>query len=483
MSDQAVPDPLVPELAAAIGADRVRTDPVELALFRRDASTFDQGTAAVVATPTSREQVQAVVAACARHGRPFIARGGGTGLAGGAVPVGSQPVVIALAKMDRVLSVDADARVAWVEPGVLNLDLSRSLARWGLHFAPDPSSQQSCTIGGNVANNSGGPHCLSYGVTNAHILAVELVLPDGRRTVIGDLGGDPVGYDLRGVVVGSEGMLGVVTAVAVRLTPNPPAVKTMLAAFATMRDAAATVTAIIGAGLVPAAIEIMDRNAISIVEAFVGAGYPLDAAAVALIEVDGLPDGVEAATAAIGLLANDHGATSVRIAADEAERALLWKGRKAAFGAVARLEPDYYLHDTVVPRTRLVEVLDRVYEIAERHQLTVVNVFHAGDGNLHPILAYDRRVPGQTERVHAAGAEIVQASLAAGGVLSGEHGIGIEKRDYMGLQFSTVDLEHQHRLRCAFDAAGIANPGKVLPTGASCAEVQHLPRTPEGVWG
>jgi glycolate oxidase len=476
-------DPLVTDLVAAVGPGRVRTDPIELALFRRDASTFDQGAAAVVVTPTSRAEVQAVVGACARHRRPFIARGGGTGLAGGAVPLGSAPVVIALAQMDRVLSVDADARVAWVEPGVLNLDLSRHLAPWGLHFAPDPSSQQSCTLGGNVANNSGGPHCLSYGVTNAHVLAVELVLPDGRRTVVGDLGGDPAGYDLRGVVVGSEGMLGVVTAVAVRLTPNPPAVKTMLAAFASMREAAATVTSTIAAGMVPAAIEVMDRNAISIVEDFVGAGYPRDAAAVALIEVDGLPDGVEAVVGAISTIATANGATSVRVAADEAERALLWKGRKAAFGAVARLEPDYYLHDTVVPRTRLVEVLDRVYEIAGHHGLTVVNVFHAGDGNLHPILAYDRRRPGETERVHAAGAEIVQASLDAGGVLSGEHGIGIEKRDYMGLLFSAVDLDHQQRLHCAFDPDGIANPGKVLPTGASCAEVQHLGSVPDGVWG
>jgi glycolate oxidase len=476
-------DPLVTDLAAALGTDRVRTDPIELALFRRDASTFDTGAAAVVVAPTSRDQVATVLALCARHGRPFIARGGGTGLAGGAVPLGTRPVVVALAQLDRVLSVDVDARVAWVEPGVLNLDLSRHLAPWGLHFAPDPSSQQSCTLGGNVANNSGGPHCLSYGVTNAHVLAVELALPDGRRTMIGDLGGDSVGYDLRGAVVGSEGMMGIVTAVAVRLTPNPPAVKTLLASFASMRDAAASVTAIIASGLVPAAVEIMDRNAIAIVEDFVGAGYPRDAAAVALVEVDGLPDGVEAAAGRVAAIATDHGATGVRVAADDAERALLWKGRKAAFGAVARLEPDYYLHDTVVPRTRLVEVLDRVYEIAARHELTVVNVFHAGDGNLHPILAYDRRRPGESERVHAAGAEIVQASLDAGGVLSGEHGIGIEKRDYMGLLFSAVDLDHQQRLRCAFDPDGIANPGKVLPTGASCAEIQHLRHVPEGVWG
>ena len=476
-------DPLVAELTAVVGADRVRTDPVELALFRKDASTFDTGAAAVVVMPAARHQVAPVVAACARHRRPFIARGGGTGLAGGSVPLGADPVVIALTQLDQVLSVDAAARVAWVEPGILNLDLSRHLARWGLHFAPDPSSQQTSTLGGNVANNSGGPHCLTYGVTNAHILAVELVLPDGRTTVVGDLGGDPCGYDLRGVVVGSEGMLGIVTAVAVRLTPNPPAVTTMLAAFSSMRDAAATVTSIIAAGMVPAAIEIMDRNAISIVEDFVGAGYPRDAAAVALIEVDGLPDGVDAAARQVADIANGHQATSVRVAADDAERALLWKGRKAAFGAVARLKPDYYLHDTVVPRTRLVEVLDRVYEIAERHQLTVINVFHAGDGNLHPILAYDRRRPGMAERVHAAGAEIVQASLDVGGVLSGEHGIGIEKRDYMGLLFSAVDLDHQDRLREAFDPDRIANPGKVLPTGASCAEAQQLRHVPEGVWG
>jgi glycolate oxidase len=473
-------DQLVEALVEALGdASLVRTEPLELSLYDRDGSLYQDGHAPVACFPLDTSGVAAVVSICAELGQPFVARGSGTGLSGGAVPVG-EPLVIVLTKMDEVLEVDLEDRVAWVQPGVLNLDLSRSLEPHGLHFAPDPSSQQVCSIGGNVANNSGGPHCLAYGVTSAHVLAIEVVLPDGSVELLGGLDSDPPGYDLRGVFVGSEGTLGIATRVAVRLTSNPPAVKTILIDFMSTTAGAHAVSAIIAEGLVPAALEMMDGPAVEMIEQFVHAGYPTDAAAVLLVEVDGLHAGVEAATETVRRVCMAGGARSVRVAESEAERQLLWKGRKAAFGAIARIEPDYYLHDTVVPRARLVEVLESVYEIAARHDLKVVNVFHAGDGNLHPILAFDSRQQGVTERVRAASTEIVEVSLAAGGVLSGEHGIGIEKRDFMPLLFAPVDLEAQDRLRGCFDPRGLANPAKVIPSGSRCGDFAQA--VPDGAW-
>jgi len=411
---------------------------------------------------------------------PFVARGSGTGLAGGAVPLDGS-IVVALTKMDAIVSVDEINRTAWVQPGVLNLDLSRRLAHLGVHFAPDPSSQQTCSIGGNVANNSGGPHCLAEGVTNAHVLAVKVVLPNGTVTVLGGEDPEPAGYDLRGVFVGSEGMLGITTEVCVRLTQDYPDVRTLLMDFDRVEDGAATVSGIIASGMVPAAIEMMDRLCLEAVEAYIHAGLPVGSAAALLVEVVGLPHDVSSQVERIVAIADQHAVNTVRFAQDDAERALLWKGRKSAFGAIANIQPDYYLHDTVVPRSKLPEVLAEVYEIAARHEIQVLNVFHAGDGNLHPLLVYDARVPGTTERVHAAGREIVEASVAAGGALSGEHGIGLEKRDYMGLMFSEVDLAAQNALRCAFDPQMRANPGKVLPSPATCAEINHV-HVPEGAW-
>ena len=471
---------LVADLRRAVGVDAVHAHALDRALYARDASTIDVGVAAAVCFPTDTAGVAACVLAARRHGRPFVARGSGTGLAGGAVPLDGA-VVISTTRMNAIRSVDVDQRVAWVEPGVINLDLTRALLAHGVHFAPDPSSQQACSIGGNVANNAGGPHCLAYGVTSAHVLALEVVLPDATVSVLGpaDGVGEVPGLDLRGAFVGSEGTFGIATAVAVRLTPNPPAVQTMLVDFARVEDAAAAVSAVIAAGVVPAALEMMDARITQAVEDFVHAGFPTDAAAVLLVEVDGLPGGVAADAALVAEVVSAHGARTVRVAADEAERALLWKGRKTAFGAVARILPNYYLHDTVVPRSKLVEVLTEIYAIADRHDLLVMNVFHAGDGNLHPLLVFDARVPGTLDRVHAAGAEIVAASLAAGGVLSGEHGIGLEKRDFMGLLFGPDDLDAQARLRAAFDPDGLANPAKVLPAGSRCADLQHVP---DGVW-
>ncbi len=470
---------LVRDLGGALAPERVRAEPAELGLYGRDASIM-VGRAGVVCFPLTTDEVASAVRIARAHGRPFVPRGSGTGLAGGATPAGDiPPVVIVTTKMNRILEVDADARYAWVEPGVLNLDLTRAVTPLGLHFAPDPSSQQSCSVGGNVANNSGGPHCLLHGVTTAHVLALEVVLPDGSVTVLGGLDPDPSGYDLRGAFVGSEGTMGIATRIAVRLTPLPPAVVTLLADFATVEAAAATVSGIIAEGIVPAALEMMDAKITQAVEAYVHAGFPTDAAAVLLVEVDGLAAGVSAAADAVTAVARGHGARAVRVAADPAERALLWKGRKSAFGAVARIAPNYYLHDTVVPRTRLVEVLTRVYEIAEAHDLMMGNVFHAGDGNLHPLIVFDKREPGIMERVMAAGRAIIEACVDAGGMLSGEHGIGLEKRDYMGLVFSDDDLATQAWLRDTFDPDGCCNPWKVLPSGARCGDLQQLP---PGAW-
>ncbi len=464
-------------LRNALTADRVRTGSTELGLYRRDASNID-GAASVVCFPETTAEVREVVNIAVRHGVPFVARGSGTGLAGGATPLDGA-IVIALTKMNRIISVDPLNRLAWVEPGVLNLDLTRAVAAHGLHFAPDPSSQQSCSIGGNVANNSGGPHCLADGVTTAHVLAAEVVLPDGDVVVLGSEGGEPDGYDLRGAFVGSEGMCGIATRICVRLTQNPPDVRTMLFDYSTVEDGAQTVSAIIAAGMVPAALEMMDQLCVQAVEEYIHAGLPTDAAAVLLVEVAGPPNGVADEVERIVAIARAHGCRTVRVAQDEAERALIWKGRKTAFGAVARIKPNYYLHDTVVPRRALPAVLRQVYEIADRHGILVMNVFHAGDGNLHPLLVFDKREPGMMEKVHAAGDEIVRVCVAAGGVLSGEHGIGLEKRDLMPLMFGPADLAAQAALRAAFDTTGLANPMKVLPSPASCGDSHHVP---EGTW-
>ncbi|MDA8309956.1 MAG: FAD-binding protein [Actinomycetota bacterium] len=472
---------VVAALRAALEPDRVRDDDAERALLAHDASVFAGGAAGPVCFPTSTEEVQAIVRIAVAHTRAVVPRGAGTGLSGGAIPLG-RPVIVVTTKMNRILEVDLDDRVAWVEPGVVNLDLTKRLHALGFHFAPDPSSQQACTIGGNVANNSGGPHCLAEGVTSQHVLALDVVLPDGEVVRLGDLDAEPLGYDLRGAFVGGEGTLGIATRIAVRISKDPPAVRTLLLGFDTMEAAATTVGKIVAAGIVPAAMEVMDHAITVAVENFVHAGYPLDARAVLLIEVCGLEAGTELDCERVVEIGRANGATSLKSAASDEERALLWKGRKTAFGAVAQLAPAYYLHDTVVPRAALPSVLGAVYEIAGRHDLLVVNVFHAGDGNLHPLLLFDTREPGVLERVHAAAREIVEISLAAGGVLSGEHGVGVEKRDYMPLQFAEVDLDHQNRLRRAFDPACRANPGKVLPAGHSCADIQALERIPAGVW-
>ncbi|GIV00348.1 MAG: FAD-binding protein [Actinomycetota bacterium] len=476
-------------LASALGPDRVLSDPLSLALYARDASMVEGG-CALVALPRSVEEVVACVKVAAEHGLAVVPRGSGTGLAGGATPIGDALVVVTT-KMDRILEIRPEDRLAWVEPGVRNLDLANALAPYGFTYAPDPSSQQTCSIGGNVNTNAGGPHCLAYGVTANHVLALDLVLPDGRVARLGSEAPEAPGYDLRGAVIGSEGTLGIVVAVCVRLTPLPPALRTMLFDFETVEDCAATVSAIIASGVVPAAMEMMDRGIVVAAERFAHAGYPTDAAAILIVEVDGTHGAVEAQARAVEAAARAHRCRSVRVARDEAERALIWKGRKSAFGAVAQIAPHYHLHDCVVPRTKLVEVLAGIYAIAERYDLVITNVFHAGDGNLHPLLSFDRRIPGTLERVLRASEEIVRLCVEAGGALSGEHGIGLEKREFMPLVFGAEDLAAQACLRAAFDPDGRMNPRKVLPEGARCGDfamvrgadaAEAAASLPEGAW-
>lgn len=469
---------LANQLRAVLGPDRLLEEPIERYLYGTD-SSVERGEAALVAFPVSTAEVAACVKLAAQYGTPIVARGAGTGLAGGAVPI-EPALVLSMTKMHDI-EVDEANRTAWVGPGVINLDLSKQVAGLGLHFAPDPSSQSICTIGGNVANNSGGPHCLADGTTVDHVLGLEMVTAQGDVVHVGGAAPDPLGLDLRGVIVGSEGTLGIVTRVLVRLTPNPPDVRTILAVFASVEDAAATVSGIIARGLVPAALEMMDQRMIEAVENFVKAGLPTHAAAILLAEVAGHPAAVEEEARIVDEVARANRASEVQIAETTEEREVLWKARKSAFGAVAQAAPDYYLHDAVVPRTRLVEVMTKTYEIADRYGITMMNVFHAGDGNLHPLMAFDASQPGMLEKVHAAGSEIVEACVAAGGVLSGEHGVGMEKRDLMHLMFSESDLDGQARLREAFDPRGLFNPGKILPEGSRCFDLGARP-IPEDVW-
>jgi glycolate oxidase len=463
---------LIDELIGIVGESRVRHHPLDLAVFAKDAGVTS-GTALAVAIPGSTEEVAACVKAARRHGVPIVPRGAGTGLAGGAVAIESG-LLIVLTRLNEIHEVDEVGRTAWVGPGLINLDLSVDLADRGLHFAPDPSSQQASTIGGNVATNAGGPHCLADGTTVAHVLAAEFVTADGDVVMVGDEIPDAPGLDLRSVVVGSEGTLGIVTKVLVRLMQNPPDAATILLGFSTIEDAANTVSEIIASGFIPAALEMMDQAMVIAVENFVHAGYPTDAAAVLLVEVTGTPESVHDAVRTVRAVSEANEASLIRVATDDEERALLWKGRKSAFGAVAQEAPDYYLHDTVVPRTKLVEVLSAIYDIAATHELTMLNVFHAGDGNLHPLMAFDADEPGKLEQVRSAADQMARVSLDAGGSLSGEHGIGIEKRDLMSLVFTDVDLDAQARIREAFDPDDVMNPGKVLPTGSRCFDASGM---------
>ena len=460
---------LISALEAIVGKEACLSRPEELFVYECDGLTLHVGRPVAVVLPRSSAEVQRIVLTCREFGVPFVPRGAGTGLSGGALA--SEGVVIECSRMNRILEIDVENRFAVVEPGVVNIALSRAIEGHGLFYAPDPSSQNACTIGGNVAENSGGPHTLKYGTTTNHVLAVQLVLPDGKIAELGSPTGFSPGYDLVGAVVGSEGTLGIVTRATVRLCQIPERVETLLAIFPGIVQACRAVGGIIRSGLVPAALEILDQRTIAAVEASVyAAGLPLDAGAVLIVELDGPAVALDLEVERVRNAASEAGATRVDIARDDLERKRFWKARKGAFGAMGRLAPDLYVHDAVVPRSVLPEVLEEVCAIGDRYGLKLSNVFHAGDGNLHPNISFDRRDPDELERVLAAGKEILELCVRMGGVITGEHGIGTEKSEFIGLVFGAADLDAMRRLRNAFNPDGVCNPGKIFPTTRFCVE-------------
>jgi glycolate oxidase len=479
--DQAAPRSLAlaGRLRAAIGAAKVLTEPAQLRTYECDGLEAFRVRPGVVVLAEHRDDVVTTVKLCADAGIPFVARGSGTGLSGGAVPV-AEGVLIVLSRLRRILAVDPDNARMRVEPGVINLWVTREAAPHDQAYAPDPSSQQVCSIGGNVAENSGGAHCLKYGFTVNHVMGAEVVLPDGEVVHLGGSAPEHPGYDLLGAFVGSEGTLGVTTEVTVRLIRVPESVQTMLVGFHSVADAAGAVSDIIAAGIVPAAIEMMDALAIEAAEAAVRCGYPGGAAAVLVIELDGPRVEVDEQFDQVARLVEARHAFETRIASDAEERALMWKGRKSAFAAVGRISPSYYVQDGVIPRTRLPEVLADIGEIAERAGLRVANVFHAGDGNLHPLILFDDTVPGAPEAAEEVGFAILDLCIEKGGSITGEHGVGLEKKSKMAEQFTVEDLDTMQLVRCAFDPAALANPGKLFPTPRLCGE-RPGPRTADTV--
>ena len=472
---------LLAALREIVGPEACLARPEDLLVYEADGLTVHGARPSAIVLPRDKMEIARVVRACRANKVPFVPRGAGTGLSGGAIALESG-VVIECSRMNRILRIDPENRVAVVEPGVVNAELSKAAARHGLLYAPDPSSQMACTLGGNVAENSGGPHTLKYGTTTDHVLALELVLPDGEIVRVGAASGFPAGYDLVGAVVGGEGTLGVVSEITLRLCPIPERAETLLGIFADVVSACRAVGAIIVSGMVPAALEIVDRRTIAAVEASVyAAGLPTDAGAVLLVELDGPAPAVARQVERVRKLAAQAGAREVHVARDAEERQRFWRARKGAFGAMGRLAPDLYVHDAVVPRSKLPEILERVCEIGDRHGLRLSNVFHAGDGNLHPNISFDRRDADELRRVVAAGEEILRVCVEAGGVISGEHGIGTEKRAYLPMVFSDADLGAMCRLRAAFDPEGVCNPGKIFPTTRFCMEANPKARGYERV--
>ena len=466
---------LVEQLTRIVGPAGVLASPSDLVVYECDGYTIEKNKPDVVVFPTTTEQIVAIVNVCIQHNVPFIPRGAGTSLAGGCLPVGGG-VMIALTRMKRILDVDFRDRFAVVDPGVVNVWLTNQLKKGGYHYAPDPSSQGACTIGGNVATNSGGPHTLKYGVTVNHVLGVEMVLPDGRVVTTGGPVEDMPGYDLTGLIVGSEGTFGIASKTWVRITRNPEAYRTLLGVFETVDDATNAISDIIGAGIIPGALEMLDQLILKAVEEAFHFGFPLDAGAVLIMEVDGLDAGLDQDAERIAALAMKNGAREVRRANTEAERLLLWKSRKQAFGAIGRLSPSYCTQDGVVPRSKLPHILRVITAIGVKHDLRIANVFHAGDGNIHPILLFDERDPDQVRRVMEASHEILDECINVGGSVTGEHGIGVEKIDFMPKLFSPTDLAMMLRLRMAFNPDSRCSPRKMLPTAGACIEQSHVAR-------
>jgi len=476
-----IPTRLIDALRRLLGPRFVLVAKEDVVVYEQDGS-FLSVMPEVVVLPNSTEEVAAVVRLAAEAGVPVVPRGSGTGLAGGAVPA-EGGVVISLARMNRILEVDLENRVAVLEPGVVNLDVTKAVAPRGLFYAPDPSSQAACSIGGNVANNSGGPHTLAYGVTTNHVLGVDIVLSDGTLARVGGPVRDTPGYDLLGLIVGSEGTLGIVTRVIVRLMGARETVGTLLAIFDDFNAATQSVTDVTAAGIIPAALEMMDNVTIQAIERGSPVGLPLDAEAVLLMEVEGLQEHVDEAVARLRAISERNGARRVQVAADAAQRAALWKARKTAFGAMGTLAPNYYVQDGVVPRSRLPEIMRRVREVAKTHHVLIANVFHAGDGNLHPNILFDIRKEGELDRVIQAGEAILKACVEVGGSLTGEHGIGLEKKAYLPWLFGEADLAAMEDVKRAFDPENRFNPAKMFPTPVSCGEVRRVPGAiPAGLW-
>jgi glycolate oxidase len=471
------PRQFLDRLRGIVGEESLIYDPDELLVYECDGFVVDKKSPDVVAFPTKTEQVVAIVKLCNEFDVPFVPRGAGTSLAGGCLPVGGG-VMIVLTRMKRILEVNYRDRYAIVEPGLVNVHLTNHLKGSGYHYAPDPSSQGACTIGGNFATNSGGPHTLKYGVTVNHVLGAEVVMPDGEVVQIGGLVEETPGYDLTGLFVGNEGTLGIATKVIVRLTRDPAAYRTMLAVFETVTDATRAISEIIGAGIVPAALEMMDQGIIGALEQAFHFGFPLDAGAVLLVEVDGLDVAVDDEARRIIELCTQQGAREVRTANSQKERLLLWKCRKQAFGAIGRLSPSYCTQDGVVPRTKLPEILEFIIACGERHGLRIVNVFHAGDGNIHPILLFDERDKEQVDRVLKASDEILSKCIELGGSVTGEHGIGVEKISFMDKLFSAEDLNVMRSIRDCFNPTGRCSPGKMLPVSAGCGNEAPIKQKP-----
>lgn len=464
---------VVERLRQCLPEDRLVTSDAELEVFDRDALTMYRQTPFIVVLPRTVEEVVSVMATAEKMGVPIVPRGAGTGLSGGALPVASA-IVLSLSGLNRIVEIDAENRLARLQPGVTNRSVSEAAQIHGLFYAPDPSSQIACTIGGNVAENSGGMHCLKYGLTVHNVLAVELVTSGGGRVTLGSEALDGAGLDLLGTVCGSEGLLGVVVEVTVRLLPLPLCSKTILAVFRDVESAAEAVAGIMASGLIPAALEFMDRMIVGAAEAFVSAGYPLEAAALLLIELDGLAEAVEADHERLVSLLNGAGAFEVRLAGSEIEKQRFWSGRKSAFPAVGRISPDYYCMDGTIPRSRLAEVLAASERLAIAHGLKVANVFHAGDGNLHPLILYDGAIPGELERAEALGARILELCVDVGGTITGEHGVGAEKINQMCYQFSAAEIRQFSDLKSAFDPKRLLNPGKAIPSLHRCSELGRM---------
>ncbi|MEE8189689.1 MAG: FAD-linked oxidase C-terminal domain-containing protein [Kiloniellales bacterium] len=465
------------EIIAALGVivpgEGVIGDAEELRAYESDGLTAYRQPPLIVVLPETTEQVSRVLSYCNQEGIKVVPRGAGTSLSGGALPL-ADGVLLVMAKFNRVLEIDFDNRCAVVQPGVTNLAVTQAVEHAGFYYAPDPSSQIACTIGGNVAENAGGVHCLKYGVTTNNLLGLEMVLIDGTVLRVGGKHLDSEGYDLLGIMTGSEGLLGVVTEVTVRLLQKPETARALLLGFPSNEQAGDCVTSIIGAGIIAGGMEMMDRPAIHAAEDFVHAGYPLDVEALLIVELDGPQVEVDHLIARVDEIAKGCGAVTGQISNSEAERETFWAGRKAAFPAIGRISPDYYCMDGTIPRHKLPVVLERMRELSEKYGLRVANVFHAGDGNLHPLILYDANEPGELERTEEFGAEILKLCVEVGGVLTGEHGVGVEKRDLMGVMFTEDDLKQQQRVKCAFDPDSLLNPGKMFPELHRCAELGRL---------